>query len=318
MKEESTEKLNRGTGLIVIEVRNSNPNGDPDQESDPRILDADGRGVITPVSYKRKLRDIVLAAGDAFELAKKKCNLTVGSDTNEYGILEMRNRRRDEIAKMDAATFKKAFWDARVFGNTFLESLKEKDTKEDGGDATKGKKGKAAKKEKPDLSHFISTGAVQFGVGVSIARVEIDRMTLTNKSGVEEGKDRGMAPLGFRVVRHGLYVMPFFVNPAVADKTGMTQKDLALLQFLIPHAYTQTTSAIRPFISVLHAWYAEHKSPLGSCPDSLVIDALTPKLRDGVADPVSLADYEVPTEKDLPSEVLARLEGLQDLCITNF
>jgi CRISPR-associated protein Csd2 len=304
--------FNRGTGLIIIEARNSNPNGDPDQESDPRILDADGRGVISPVSFKRKLRDIVIANGDAFSIAKDKLKLNEGDEPNNYGILESRGRRRDEIKNMDAIAFKKAFWDARVFGNTFLESLKEKDDNGEGDDTVKDKKGKAAKDQR-DLSHFISTGAVQFGVGISIARVEIDRMTLTNKSGVEDGKDRGMAPLGFRVVRHGLYAMPFFVNPAIADKTGMTQKDLALLQFLIPYAYTQTSSAIRPFINVLHAWYAEHKSPLGSCPDSFIVDALTPKLRDGVKEPDSMKDYIIPTMDTVPDDVRQRVT-IKDLC----
>lgn len=306
--------FNRGTGLIIIEARNSNPNGDPDQESDPRILDADGRGVISPVSYKRKLRDIVFANGDAFAIAKEQLKLTDGDEPNDYGILESRGRRRDEIKNMNADTFKKAFWDARVFGNTFLESLKEKDDPGESEDSVKEKKGKTAKGEQRDLSHFISTGAVQFGVGISIARVEIDRMTLTNKSGVEEGKDRGMAPLGFRVVRHGLYAMPFFVNPAIAAKTGMTQKDLALLQFLIPYAYTQTSSAIRPFINVLHAWYAEHKSPLGSCPDSFLVDALTPKVKSEVKEPLSLDDYMIPTKENVPAEVLQRVAGIQDLC----
>ena len=50
----------RVTGLLVIEVRNSNPNGDPDRESDPRTRAHDGKGVISDVSFKRKLRELVL------------------------------------------------------------------------------------------------------------------------------------------------------------------------------------------------------------------------------------------------------------------
>ena len=123
-----------------------------------------------------------------------------------------------------------------------------------------------------------------------------------------------MAPLGFRVVRHGIYVLPFFVNPAIADKTGMTAKDLALLQFLIPYAYTQTSSAVRPFVDVLHAWYIEHKSPLGSCPDGLLVDALTPKLKEGVTEPISLSDYAVPTDKGLSDDLTKRVQSIRDLC----
>lgn len=306
--------FNRGTGLIIIEARNSNPNGDPDQESDPRILDVDGRGVISPVSYKRKLRDIVLANGDAFAIAKDKLKLGSDDDSNAYGILESRGRRREDIKQMDATKFKAAYWDARVFGNTFLESLKDGGDDSDTETAPKVKGTKGAKAESRDLSHFISTGAVQFGVGVSVAPITTDRMTLTNKSGVEEGKDRGMAPLGFRVVRHGVYVLPFFVNPAIADKTGMTAKDLELLQFLIPYAYTQTSSAIRPFVDVLHAWYIEHKSPLGSCPDGLLVDALSPKLKEGVTDPASLSDYVIPTDKVLSDDLKKRVNSIRDLC----
>ena len=51
--------FNRGTGLIIIDVVNSNPNGDPDGESEPRTFEGDGRGLISPVSFKRKLRDLM-------------------------------------------------------------------------------------------------------------------------------------------------------------------------------------------------------------------------------------------------------------------
>ena len=50
--------FDRGSGLLVIEVINSNPNGDPDRESDPRQR-PDGYGEISPVSFKRKLRDLI-------------------------------------------------------------------------------------------------------------------------------------------------------------------------------------------------------------------------------------------------------------------
>src|SRR5262249_30798421 len=49
----------RGTGVLVINVVNSNPNGDPDGESEPRTFEGDGRGLISPVSFKRKLRDLM-------------------------------------------------------------------------------------------------------------------------------------------------------------------------------------------------------------------------------------------------------------------
>ena len=53
-----SNEIKRATGLLIIEVVNSNPNGDPDRESDPRQR-PDSKGEISPVSFKRKLRDLV-------------------------------------------------------------------------------------------------------------------------------------------------------------------------------------------------------------------------------------------------------------------
>jgi CRISPR-associated protein Csd2 len=289
--------LNRGSGLLVIEVRHSNPNGDPDAESEPRTLDGDGRGLISPVSFKRKLRDLVEKQdGPVWVEAARALKLNADGAPRGYGILESRGRDRAAIFKMNAEKFADAFWDGRVFGNTFLEDIKGRDFKP-------GEK-----------DHFISTGVVQFGPGISIAPIEVERLTTTNKSGVEEGKDRGMAPLGWRVVRHALYAMPFFVNPMMAVKSGCRIQDINLMKFLIPHAYRSTASAVRPFVETRHAWYAEHKSPLGSCPDSLIIDSLTPKKATGGVDTpsVSIAEYEIPTQ--LPKEVQERLASFEDLC----
>ncbi len=296
-KESKSAAFNRGTGLLVIEVRHSNPNGDPDAESEPRTIDADGRGLISPVSFKRKLRDLVADHdGPVWQAAKKALKLNADGEPRLYGILESRGRNREEIFKKTAEEFAQAFWDGRIFGNTFLEDIK-------------GKNFKPGEKD-----HFISTGVVQFGPGISIAPVEVERLTTTNKAGVEEGKDRGMAPLGWRVVRHAVYAMPFFVNPMMARKTGCDSHDIDLMKFLIPHAYRSTASAVRPFVEIRQAWYAEHKSPLGSCPDSLILDALTPKKVKGKPDEpsTSIEEYDIPPK--LPNDVRERLAGFEDLC----
>jgi Cas7 group CRISPR-associated protein Csh2 len=290
--------FNRGTGLLVIEVRHSNPNGDPDQESEPRTIDADGRGLISPVSFKRKLRDLVAdKEGPVWQAAQEVLQL----DGNRgYGILESRGRDRAEISKMDAETFTNAFWDGRIFGNTFLESMK--------GSESKG-----------DVSHFISTGVVQFGPGVSISPIEVERMTTTNKAGVQSDKDRGMAPLGWRVVQHAVYAMPFFVNPMMARKNDCDAVDVDLMKFLLPHAYRSTASAVRPFVEVRNAWYAEHNSPLGSCSDSRIIDVLTPRRRDErkASEPsTSVEDYVFPEE--LPADVRDRLASFEDLTLRDW
>ncbi len=273
--------LVRATGLLIIEVLNSNPNGDPDRESDPRQR-PDGRGEISPVSFKRKLRDLIEnKEGPVWGTVSQEHQLA----SEEFAILESRGRERKKIeGEIKDGKFIRKYWDARVFGNTFLE--------EGGPDAVK-------------------TGVVQFGLGLSVAPIEIERMTNTNKAGVQEGKDRGMAPLGYRIVRHGVYCMPFFVNPSAATKTGCTRRDIDLMLQLLPYAYPHSRSYVRPSVEVRHAWYVEHRSSIGSCSDFALLEALAPRKTTPLEKASeSWADYEVPTQ--LPKELAGKVAGLVD------
>ncbi len=263
----------RITGLLILEVRKSNPNGDPERESSPRQR-PDGKGEISPVSVKRKLRDLVLEKDGVVWSEIKK---TLKLDDGHFQILESRGRNRDEIKKKMALKdgkigqeFIDAYWDGRLFGNTFLE---------EGGADT------------------IRAGVAHFGVGVSLAPIDIEFSTWTSKSGVEAGKNRGMAPMAFRVVKHGLYTVPFFINPNVAHKTGCTKLDVDLMLHLLKHTYASTRSVVRSMVEVVHAHTLTHESRAGSVSDFAFLDALTPKK---TTDPdkasESLADYgELPT-----------------------
>ena len=293
--------FNRHVGLLVLDVTMSNPNGDPDMESEPRTRELDGLGMISPVSLKRKLRDMVCEDSEVFTAAKQQ--LSLGAEThNQFKILEDRGRDRDAIKAMDKSEFMQTYWDARMFGNTFLESLKDSELNKE----------QKKKKEEGGYAHLINTGTTQVGVGMSIAPIDVVRMTNTNKSGVEASKDRGMAPLAFRVVQHGIYCIPIFVNPSIAKKTGATSEDLELLKFMLPYVYQHTASAIRPQTSVLHAWFGEHKNTLGSCPEHLFINALTPRLKEGVTQPISAKDYDIPNGDDL-GDLSGRFKDIRDL-----
>lgn len=278
----SDQNIVRATGLLVIEAINSNPNGDPDRESDPRQR-PDGKGEISPVSFKRKLRDLVeRKTGPVWEAVSKKFNPIL--DPEKFKISESREIRLADIRNLTEAQFTHAFWDGRIFGNTELE---------------KGR----------DIP--VKTGVVQFGLGVSLAPIEVERMTTTNPS-VEEGTSRGMAPMAYRIVQHGIYCMPFFINPSAAHKTGCTKPDIDLFLALIPHAYAHTRSYIRPNVEILHAWYVEHKSSLGSCPDYKLIDALTPRKKQNSDKPSSSRDeYNIPDK--LSDDLKGKIAAIKDL-----
>ena len=297
-----SHNIKRGTGLLIIEVINSNPNGNPDRESDPRQR-PDSRGEISPVSFKRKLRDLVELKEDGEGVVWKAVanSFSPPLDAKRFGILESRGRVRQAIVRQltgDGQQFKDAYWDGRVFGNTFLESMKDEEAKKHGFNENEIKEFKA---------NAIRTGVVQFGLGLSIAPINISRHTNTNKAGVEEGKDRGMAPLGYRFVDHGVYCMPFFVNPSMAERTGCDAIDIELLKRLIPHAYSHTRSHSRPFVELRHAWYCEHSNPLGSCSDFVLIDTLKPTKKVEPNRPsTSWDDYDVPNS--LPDDLNKRVK----------
>lgn len=290
-----SKEIKRATGLLILEVVNSNPNGDPDRESEPRMR-PNGLGEISPVSFKRKIRDLV---GEHDTPFFQNLPIEFRSEPDHYQILESRGRERKTITsemgksiqsfdqnEFLSSLFVRKYWDARVFGNTFLEEG--------------GNKG------------YIKTGVVQMGMGLSVSPVNVAHHTNTNKAGVQEGKNAGMAPMAYRVVEHGVYCMPFFVNPNYAGKSGCTAEDIELFKLAIPYAYDLNRSAIRPDVRIRHAWYITHKNALGSCPDYLLLEALTPERIGNPNDPsTKWSDYR--DKNGLPEELLNRVESCVDL-----
>lgn len=293
---ETNPHISRVTGLLVIEVRNSNPNGDPDRESDPRTRAHDGKGFISDVSFKRKLRELTLLKNGPVWMALKEAMKITNDD--KFGIhVDQETRNKERAAKTDGKkkSLSDNHWDVRVFGSTSLEE----------GD------------------NFIRTGVAQFSIGVSSAKIRIQRDTNTVKANVDAGKetDRGMAPLGFRVVEHGVYAMPFLINPTAAMKSGCTWQDIELLCRLIPYAYAHNPSRIRPLVEVRHAWYFQHKSSLGSCSDFAILDALTPKKDDPKEPSTSWADYGYDGDevwKEAKEKFDGKFEHFGDLCDPKF
>jgi len=290
-KTANNHTIPRACGLLVIEVVNSNPNGDPDRDSDPRQR-PDGLGEISPVSFKRKLRDIVEQKPPEWPLLKAAVHKRLGDgliSNDQFQILERRGRVREDVERdvyeeddRFGNKFLANYWDARVFGNTFLENadtikerLLKRDEKFKAKDKERELKGKLDELEKK-LRRNIKAGTVQFGMGLSIKPINIRRNTQTNKSGVEEGTEQGMAPLGYRFIPQATYTMPFFVNPAGAAQTKCRLVDIEVMLGLIPLAYPLNPSSIRPLVRVVMAHVLEHKNLLGSFPDLDVLRRLAP------------------------------------------
>lgn len=317
MSDDQKQTIPRATGLLIIEACNSNPNGDPDQESDPRRRSHDNRGMITGVSFKRKIRDLVLRKDQiVWQKLIKEYNISQHDgiwsyDGYRFDILEDRELKGSEVTNLikegekqgDFAAFKKQYWDGRVFGNTFLP------------EETKG--------------NHIRSGVAHFSLAISISPIRVHRLTKTKmappggRGEEEEGPTRGMAPLAHRVVEHGVYVMPFFINSTGAQGkrgTGCTALDIALLLKLIRYAYPHTKSDIRPLVEIRRAWYAEHEDDLGSFSEFEFIEKLTPRRKGEDRDVPSVSglplydQYDIPDK--IPDDFRSKLKNneLYDLC----
>ena len=322
MSNEQKETILRATGLLIIAAENVNPNGDPDRESDPRQRSHDRRGYISGVSFKRKLRDLVeLKDGPVWQHMKNEVSI---KNDDSFCILESRDRGFSDVKDASEAWRKvlelidkgdngnavaNKYWDARVFGATFLEK---------GEEAPQTGSGIAASDRK-----YIRTGVAQFGIAVSVAPVRIHRDTNTKKASAQESKDRGMAPLACRYIEHGIYCMPFFVNPTAAIQSGCTSQDIALLLNLIKHAYPNTRSVARShgLIEVRHAWYAEHEDGLGSFSEFEFIEKLTPRRKGGDREMPSVSGIPLSDQYDvsnkMPDDFRGKLKNdkLYDLCV---
>lgn len=326
MSNTNGKDIPRATGLIIVEVRNSNPNGDPERDGAPRRRRGD-IGEISPVSVKRKMRDLVgNKNGPIWLYLKGKFNL----DKTRFDILEERDRKRGEIKKMiieddskplEEKRFVKMYWDGRVFGNTFLEEA-EGETKEIPSEIKSTKKTGKDKSEKVGeaiaLKRNVKTGVLHFGLGLSVAPVALRTdFTLTNKAGVQEGKTAGMAPGAFKFVEHGIYAIPFFVNPTPASKTGCTKEDVAIALELIPYVYSHNPSLIRSQVKVLHAWYVEHNNQRGSFNDFDLIDVLMPKKEKDKDKPTAeRTEYYIPNpmkNPDILNDFQGKITNIRDL-----
>lgn len=278
-----SEIINRGTGLLLIDVTNSNPNGDPDRESDPRTRQ-DGRGQISPVSFKRKLRDLVDAKDSSLwkELAEE-----LNLPEEGFGIFETKTVKFGDLINMKTEDFLSRYWDARVFGSTVLE-----------------------KEDDDNKNKHIASGVVQFGLGVSIDPVKIERLSTTKVINEGESKSKKMGPLAYRVISYGLYAMPFFINATAAQKTRCTKKDIELLLRLIPHAYKETASYVRSQVDIRYAFYVEHNRARGTYNDFRIIEALTPvRIAGGTGPATSWKDYDEAVLEQSIAQLNEKLAG---------
>lgn len=284
--------LKRGLIVMNIEVINSNPNGDPDTGGHPREIHIGGNsyGVISAVSIKRKLRDILMkdfgkVLAKKVGLSKAQCEILENPDHNRQELI-------DSINKNGYEQFANRFWDARVFGNTFLEQATTAATAT--ATATDDKTNTKKKEKNPRKNKHIRTGVVQFTQSFSVAPIETECFTTTKMLAVENDKDKGMAPSGTKFVKHGVYSVAIFINSTQSKGNGCTQADIELMKLMIPLAYRTSRSSGRPNVNIQNAYYIEFRNSLGGYDQQIFKSLIPVKKTDPNTPSISLDEYEFP------------------------
>ncbi len=268
--------MNRYDFVYFFDVKDANPNGDPDAGNLPRIDPETGHGLVTDVCLKRKVRNYVtLTKGseEGFRIyfqEKAVLNLFHQEAYTYLGIKSEPNKLPRDVEKARQLTqfMCKNFYDIRTFGAV--------------------------------MSTEVNCGQVRGPVQVSFARSlepivtsehAITRTSVTNERDLEKERTMGRK----FTVPYALYRAHGFVNPFLAEQTGFSESDLDLLWASLENAFQFDASAARPAGSMAARKLIVfgHSSQLGNAPSHVLFEAVSARRRAGVQVPRSYGDYEI-------------------------
>lgn len=282
---------NRYDFVILFDVENGNPNGDPDADNTPRVDPDTGYGLVTDVCLKRKIRNYVETLKedeDGYRIYIKggvPLNRSDRTAITALGIsedLKAAKKSDPEIDRKLCDYMCANYYDIRTFGavmTTFVQGA---------------------------LNCGQVRGPVQIGFArsidpivpqeVTITRVAITRETDAENKGTEMGRKH--------IVPYALYRAEGFISANLARKTtGFSEDDLALLWQAILNMFENDHSAARGKMAVRELIVFKHESELGNAPSYKLFDAVTVSRNDGVDFPRSYRDYTVTIAENIPDGV---------------
>lgn len=284
---------NRYEFVVLFDVENGNPNGDPDAGNMPRVDPETGHGIVTDVCLKRKIRnyvDTVKEGQEGYRIYIKENVPLNRSDKEAYDYVGADEKNIKELKKKDDMLDLKIrdfmcgnFFDIRTFGAVMTTFVK------------------AA------LNCGQVRGPVQLGFARSIDPIFSQDITLTRVAITKESDaETKNTEIGRKsIVPYGLYRVEGFVSANLAKKTtGFSEVDLAILWEAILNMFELDHSAARGKMSVRKLVVFKHESEFGNCPAYQLFDLIHVKKKEGVKWPRSYADYEVWIDKNsLPAGV---------------
>jgi CRISPR-associated protein Csd2 len=289
--------------VLIFEVTDGNPNGDPDAGNLPRVDPETMQGLVTDVCLKRKVRDYVDA------IRGTEANFKIYVQNKGLALNKLHREAYDDLGLKPAGTKQKRsevdqtrawmcrnFFDIRTFGAVMTTEVN------------------CGQVRGPVQLTFARSVDSIVPLDLSITRVAITReqdveLVETDK-GTEGGKVTEMGRKA--LVPYGLYVGYGFVNPHFAEQTGFSQEDLALFWEALTRMWDLDRSASRGRMACRGLYVFSHDSKLGKAPAHKLFDLVQVARRDPQAPPRRCDDYEIfiPEQKDLPEGVmLTVLEG---------
>jgi CRISPR-associated protein Csd2 len=260
--------------VILFDVVNGNPNGDPDAGNMPRIDPETGHGIVTDVCIKRKIRNYVEAVkeGDKEYKIYIKENIPLNvSDRTAYQYLGVDEKSIGEAKKKDPGIDEKIrdfmcsnFYDMTTF-----------------------------------VKAALSCGQVRGPVQLSFARsidpivqqeVTITRVAITTEADAEKkGTEMGRK----HIIPYALYRMEGFVSANLAKVTGFSDDDLDLLWEAIKNMFEHDRSAARGKMAVRELIVFKHNGTFGNAPAHVLFDTVKVTRKDLEKPAREYSDYEV-------------------------
>ncbi len=299
--------------VLLFDVKDGNPNGDPDAGNLPRLDPETGHGLVTDVCLKRKVRNFVTMSN----AAQPRSGLEIY--VQEKAVLNHQNERAYEalgLNKVEAA---------EDSDETPAKKPKKEKRKGSGNDVDKARDWMC--KNFFDVRTFgavmsigVNCGQVRGPVQLTFSRSldpivsaehAITRMAVATEAEAEkqQGDNRTMGRKF--TVPYGLYRAHGFVSAHLAKQTGFSQDDLSLVWQALALMFEHDRSAARGLMSTRGLYVFEHGSALGSAPAHELFDRVTATLREPGSSPRAFSDYVVNVrESDLPAGIrLHRLVG---------
>ena len=275
---------NRYDFVILFDVENGNPNGDPDAGNAPRVDAESGYGYITDVCLKRKIRNYV-------ELAKEGVpgyNILIKPDrslnskfTEAYEAEELKTKNKgknpDDVKKARDYMCR-TYFDVRAFGAVMST-----------GDDPCG----------------IVRGPVQINFARSISPVNIQDVTITRQARTtDERKETGDTEMGRKsVIPYALYRAEGYISAALANKsTGLSEEDIELLWTAIVNMFENDHSAARGKMCMRKLYVFKHDNILGNCPSHILFEKISVKEKENIL-PRAFGDYVITVDETMPAGV---------------